>query len=121
MTVRFGSSGATKAYRSVLSASGSSAISGASRWLEALAVSGATVRPVAAAATTASRTRFRMVDAPCHGLAIDRIRESIHRLHPHLLPAVTQEKVFWIRRAWPTEDRRRVAVAVICVSLASCG
>src|SRR5213593_2923976 len=89
MTVRFGSSGATKAYRSVLSASGSSAISGASRWLDALAVSGATIRPIVAAATTASKTRFRMVDAPCDEVAIDRAPESIHRLPPRLIPAVT--------------------------------
>src|SRR5713101_1999852 len=96
MTVRFGSSGATNAYRSVLSASGSSAISGASRWLDALAASGATIRPIADAAATASRTRFRMIDAPCHELTIDT-PSSFHRLPPPVLPAVTEEVAIRIR------------------------
>src|SRR2546428_12073800 len=104
MTVRFGSSGATKAYRSVLSASGSSAISGASRWLEALAVSGATIRPIAAAATTAGKTRFRMGDAPCDEVAIDRAPGSIHRLPPRLIQALTARGAIWIRGAWPIAD-----------------
>src|SRR5215468_4694862 len=46
-----GLSGLTNAYRSVLSAAGSSLINGASRWLEAAALLGPTAPTSAAAAT----------------------------------------------------------------------
>src|SRR5438309_1608684 len=49
-----GLSGLTKAYRSVLSAVGSPAISGASRWLDARPLSGVSARPTAA--TPVART-----------------------------------------------------------------
>src|SRR5687768_12947273 len=49
-----GSSGLTKAYVSVLSTSGFAAVSGASRWLEALPADGPSSRPVPVTATPAA-------------------------------------------------------------------
>jgi hypothetical protein len=61
-----GLSGLRNAYRSVLSADGSSAMSGASRWLDAVPASGAGPRRTAATTTastapaTTSSARLRM-------------------------------------------------------------
>src|SRR4029450_13321992 len=59
MIVRlFGSSGLTKAYRSVLSAAGSPAMSGASRWLEA---------------RTPVTDDIAMSDAPARATSLERV------------------------------------------------
>src|SRR5436190_13078115 len=63
-----GLSGLRKAYRSVLSAVGSSEISGASRWLDAVLESGArraTKRAVSAAPTAASRMNAQRLRIRC--------------------------------------------------------
>src|SRR5919198_1977150 len=70
-----GSSGLTNAYRSVLSAAGSWLISGASRWLEALAASGpeprtsATVTAAASPRTTRKARAFLCIPSPSLGLS----------------------------------------------------
>src|SRR5919197_1142568 len=69
-----GSSGLTNAYRSVLSAAGSWLISGASRWLEALAASGpeprtsATVTAAASPRTTRKARAFLCIPSPSLGV-----------------------------------------------------
>src|SRR5713101_6332971 len=68
MVIVFGLSGLRKAYRSVLSAVGSSEISGASRWLDALLEPGArraTKRAVSTAPTTASRMNAQCLRIRC--------------------------------------------------------
>src|SRR5919199_6704136 len=70
-----GLSGLTNAYRSVLSADGSSEMSGASRWLDAVAAVGpppvaarTTASAASAAAPRSATTSFRMThDSLCRG------------------------------------------------------